>query len=97
MTSCAGQRFSGSADPATRAAAAAIEAAAEEEIRAKKAAKKAAFDTEYDEGGRDVAAWEVAAGVGGAVDWCEGGVRAEHVFGSVVDAAGGIRGAHVWF
>ncbi len=46
----AGVKFSASADPATRAAAAAISATAEEEIRAKKAAKKAAFDSEYDEG-----------------------------------------------
>ena len=48
-----GQVFAGSDDPATRAAALAIQAAEAEaaSLAAKKAAKKAAFDSEYDEGG----------------------------------------------
>lgn len=48
-----GKVFSGSDDPATRAAALAIKAADAEEasIAAKKAAKKAAFDSEYDQAG----------------------------------------------
>lgn len=46
-----GQHFAGSSDPATRAAAAAIKAAEAEDLAAKKAAKKAAFNTEYDESG----------------------------------------------
>jgi len=46
-----GVKFSGSDDPATRAAAAAIHANEAEEIALKKAAKKAAFDSAYDEGG----------------------------------------------
>ncbi|KAL6785735.1 hypothetical protein ACKKBF_B01435 [Auxenochlorella protothecoides x Auxenochlorella symbiontica] len=49
-----GDRFEGSADPATRAAAAAIKLSAEEErkeLDAKRASKKAAFDAEYDQGG----------------------------------------------
>ncbi|PSC76713.1 ribosome biogenesis BMS1-like protein [Micractinium conductrix] len=46
-----GERFAGSEDPATRAAAAAIKAATEEELAEKRRAKKAAFDSEYDEGG----------------------------------------------
>ena len=44
-----GERFMASADPATRAAAEAIKA---EELAAKKAAKKVAFNEEYDEGGK---------------------------------------------
>lgn len=50
----AGTRFEGSADPATAAAAKAIRLSAEEERReldAARAAKKAAFDAEYDAGG----------------------------------------------
>lgn len=46
----AGERFEGSADPATQAAAAAIKAAEAEELAEKRRAKKAAFDAEYDEG-----------------------------------------------
>jgi len=47
----AGERFAASSDPTTRAAAAAIKAAEAEELAEKRRAKKAAFDTEYDEGG----------------------------------------------
>lgn len=46
-----GVKYAGSADPATRAAVAAIAATEAEEIAEKKLAKKAAFDSEYDEGG----------------------------------------------
>ena len=46
----AGERFAGSSDPATRAAAAAIKASAEEELAEQRRAKKAAFDSEYDQG-----------------------------------------------
>lgn len=46
-----GERFASSSDPATRAAAAAIQAAEAEELAEKRRAKKAAFDQEYDEGG----------------------------------------------
>ncbi|KAL4425893.1 hypothetical protein ABPG75_009909 [Micractinium tetrahymenae] len=46
-----GERFAGSSDPATRAAAAAIQAAEAEELAERRRAKKAAFDQEYDEGG----------------------------------------------
>lgn len=47
-----GEKFAGSSDPATRAAAAAIKAAeVEEDLAAKRAAKKAAFNAEYDESG----------------------------------------------
>ncbi|EFN57678.1 hypothetical protein CHLNCDRAFT_142849 [Chlorella variabilis] len=46
-----GERFAGSSDPATRAAAAAIRAAGEEDLAEARRAKKAAFDAEYDQGG----------------------------------------------
>lgn len=46
----AGERFAGSSDPATRAAAAAIRAAEAEELAEQRRAKKAAFDAEYDAG-----------------------------------------------
>lgn len=45
-----GERFAGSSDPATRAAAAAIRAAEAEELAEQRRAKKAAFDAEYDAG-----------------------------------------------
>jgi len=50
-----GEKFAGSSDPATRAAAVAIKAAEAEaeaeDLAAKRAAKKAAFNAEYDESG----------------------------------------------
>jgi len=69
-----GEKYAGSSDPATRAAAAAIKAAEaeaeKEDLAAKRAAKKAAFNTEYDESGgakgiKDALSPEAAAAAGG--------------------------------
>lgn len=76
----AGERFAGSSDPATRAAAAAIQAAEADELAEKRRAKKAAFDSEYDEGASFVIhkCWQALASLLGwarAGGTCCGSVR----------------------